>query len=108
VWVANADDGTVSLISEADLAPIGDPVGVGGQPRAVDVFDGKVWVSNGDDEGKELGAKDGWVSVFDSTTQKLIEKKLVVGGSPEGLGVGDGRVWVATGPEGTVRAIKPG
>ena len=108
VWVANADDGTVSLISEADLAPIGDPVGVGGQPRAVDVFDGKVWVSNGDDEGKELGAKDGWVSVFDATTQKLIEKKLVVGGSPEGLGVGDGRVWVATGPEGTVRAIKPG
>ncbi|MBK5116957.1 MAG: YncE family protein, partial [Thermoleophilia bacterium] len=108
VWVANADDGTVSLISEEDLAPIGDPVGVGGQPRAVDVFDGKVWVSNGDDEGKELGAKDGWVSVFDATTQKLIEKKLVVGGSPEGLGVGDGRVWVATGPEGTVRAIKPG
>ena len=108
VWVANADDGTVSLISEADLAPIGDPVGVGGQPRAVDVLDGKVWVSNGDDEGKELGAKDGWVSVFDATTQKLIEKKLVVGGSPEGLGVGEGRVWVATGPEGTVRAIKPG
>ncbi len=108
VYVANPDNGTISILSESD--PSSDPqtVNVGGQPRAIDVLDGRVWVSNGDTEGKvDAGDEDGWVSVFDASTGELVEPKLRVGGSPEGLGVSSDRVWVATGPEKQARAIAP-
>jgi len=107
VYVANTDDGTVSLVSE-EGAVEQDKVKVDGQPRAIDVLDGHVWVTNGDEEATvTAGQENGWVSIFDAATHKLVTPKLRVGGSPEGLGVNEDQVFVATGTGGDVKAITP-
>ncbi len=106
VYVANADSGDVTVLSDESW-PQDDHLGRSqGPARAIDVLDGRVWVSNGDSASLPLGDKRGWVSYFDESTGEL-EGKVKVKGSPEGLGVSGDRVWVATGPEKLARAINP-
>ena len=95
----------VTILDESKPAKGSKNVEVGGQPRAIDVLDDHVWVSNGDAPGD--GAENGWVSVFDGDGKLVDKQGLKVGGSPEGLGVGGGRLWVATGPQGLAKTIEP-
>jgi streptogramin lyase/predicted Ser/Thr protein kinase len=46
VWVANADDGTVTRIEMESGETIGDPIEVGPKPGAVAVGEEAVWVAN--------------------------------------------------------------
>ena len=71
VYVANADSGTVSVLSEADPGAGAAGVKVGGQPRAIDVVGGRVWVTNGDTEANvAAGTENGWVDYFDERAGK--------------------------------------
>jgi hypothetical protein len=75
----------------------------GGLPRAIDVLDDVVWISNGDEKGSDRG----WVTAVRAGTTEVLEEKLEVGGSPEGLGASATELWVATGSGQEAKAITP-
>ena len=102
VYVANAGEGTVSVIDTATKQVVGDPVFVGGEPFDVAVSPDGSWVyvaNNGD----------GTVSVIDTTTDQVVDTITVGAGdtrsgpyavavSPDGsqlyVGRNDDTVWV--------------
>jgi YVTN family beta-propeller protein len=104
VFVANANDNTVSVIATATnkvLTGPGFPIPVGDFPRGIAVTpDGKhVYVTN---------ANDGTVSVIDTATNPMsVVATLAVGGAPVGVAVTpDGtRAYVANFFDGTVSVI---
>ena len=49
VWVANAEDGTVSRIGIESGETVGDPIQVGSDPGAIAVGEEAVWVVNNGD-----------------------------------------------------------
>ena len=80
VYVANAGDGTVSVIDESTNKVTGTPIRVGANPDAVavDPATRTVYVAN---------AGDGTVSVIDESTNKVTGTPIRVGANPDAVAV---------------------
>jgi YVTN family beta-propeller protein len=89
VWVANADDDTVTRIAipGRGQAPTLTHIPVGDGPVDVAVGEGGVWVAN------QLGRS---VSRIDPKTGDVVAT-IDVGNQPQGIAAADGAVWVTVG-----------
>jgi YVTN family beta-propeller protein len=93
VWVANADDGTVSRI-DPDTREVVKTIGIGSPASDIAAGGGSVWVANG---------SEGTVSRIDPRTNSVVETLDLSGPdelAPAGaysVAVGDGAVWVGSG-----------
>ena len=93
VWVANADDGTVSRI-DPDTRKVVKTIGIGSPASDIAAGEGSVWVANG---------SEGTVSRIDPRTNSVVESLDLSGPdelAPAGaysIAVGDGAVWVGSG-----------
>ena len=102
VWVANADDGTVSRI-DPDRREVLATVGIGSPASDIAAGGGSVWVANG---------SAGTVSRVDPSTNSVVDT-FDLGGSDEllpagmyAITVGFGSVWVGSG-EGKILRLDP-
>ncbi|MGI9556312.1 MAG: YncE family protein, partial [Solirubrobacterales bacterium] len=97
LWVANTDDGTVSIIDSATNSVAGT-VDVGGTPRGVTAAFGSVWVANGD----------GYVTQVDPKEQEVAATvELQAPASPEEIAADDEELWVSTGAGDSVVRVQP-
>lgn len=92
VWVANSDDGTITVVDARRGRAVGRPVPVGRGPVALALAEDSVFVTNQDDrtlvrvEGGSVG------------------EPIDLGLSPRGIAAAAGAVWVVgTNPSGAVR-----
>jgi DNA-binding SARP family transcriptional activator/glutamine cyclotransferase len=99
VWVANADDGTVSRI-QPDRREVIRTIGIGAPPIDLAVATDAVWVANG---------SDGTVSRIDPSADAVVET-IDLRGSSElawnttyAVDADDDSVWIAAGPHHVVR-----
>ena len=99
VWVANADDGTVTRIDAKTQEVEGEPIRVGQDPRELTAGGGFVWVAN---------AKDNTVSQIDPKDGRVVGRAIPVGDDPIGIAFGAGAVWTANHQDGTVTRIRSG
>jgi serine/threonine-protein kinase len=95
VWVANADDSSVTRL-DLDAGET-ENTKVGGTPR--DVVEGadRIWVSNGK----------GYVSALDPADGSKLGKVELADSEPEDIAYDGKRLWVTTGKTGTVIPIDP-
>ncbi len=98
VWVANADDRTVSKVDPGSRDPVGRPIDAGSRPTDIAVGEGAVWVTD---------VQRGELLEIDPGDGTPIGEPIVVGARPRGLAVGAGSVWVASGEESSVWEIDP-
>ena len=96
VWVANAEDNTVSRLDASSGKVIGQPVPVGEHPRAVAVAGDSVWVSN-------LDANT--VSRLDASSGEPAAQPIPVGERPISIATRQGSVWVANADANTVSPL---
>ena len=102
VWVANADDGTVSRIDPETLK-VAKTIGIGSPASDIAVGSGSVWVANG---------SEGTVTRIDSRTNVVLSTTDLSGTdelTPAGaysVAVGYGGVWVGSG-QGKVIRLDP-
>jgi DNA-binding beta-propeller fold protein YncE len=96
VWVANADDTTVSRIDPANTGARPKEFEVGDEPRGVVAEFGSVWVTLGEESA---------VARLDPGSGDV--EKIDVGEGPEGIAAGPSSIWVANGDSGTVSRITP-
>ena len=84
LWVANADDGTLSRIVPSEGNRVESvSLGEGTSPRGVAADGAEVWVTSRDDDRLLRVGVDG------------VERRFSVGPNPKGVAVIDGDVWVA-------------
>jgi peptide/nickel transport system substrate-binding protein len=93
VWVANAQDGTVSRI-DRERGQI-TKIDVGGEPTALAFGAGTLWVANGESRR---------VAQIDPGTDRVVNH-LEVGNVSRGIAVASDAVWVTSAVDGTVRRI---
>ena len=86
VWVANAQDGTLTRVDPASGA-VDATVSVGGSPRALAAAAGTVWTS----------LANGRVARVDASSAQLL-KSFVVGGEPASIVADGASAWVSTLP----------
>jgi YVTN family beta-propeller protein len=93
VWVANADDGTISRI-DANTRKVTSTIGIGADVSDVAVGFGSVWVANGND---------GTLARIDPQSN-AVERTLSFGGASDlvpqpvfSVAVGAGAVWITRG-----------
>jgi YVTN family beta-propeller protein len=97
VWVADAEDNTVTRLDPASEGAVIDSTSVGQRPTAVAVGEGAVWVAN---------TADDTVSRVDPSTA-AVTHTIPVGRRPTGVAAGRGAIWVANSVSGTVSRIDP-
>jgi YVTN family beta-propeller protein len=97
VWVADAEDNTVTRLDPASEGAVIATTSVGQGPRALAAGAGAVWVAN---------TQDDTVSRIDSRTS-TVTHTIPVGHRPTGVAVGGGAVWVANSLSGTLTRIDP-
>ncbi len=95
VWVANADDDTVSVVANGAEQ---DRITVGEEPRGVVFGFESIWVS--------VGFTDQVVRIDPNTGEKL--QTLNAGDGPEGITAGPKSIWVANGISNDLTRIDPG
>jgi YVTN family beta-propeller protein len=136
VWVANAEQGSVSRVDPATRRVV-QRIMVGRDPAGVAAGGGAVWVANSGDgsvswinpatntvvkpipvgngpTGIALGEGAVWVvnslddslSRIDAETGRVVAR-IDVGGTPSGVAAGLGAVWVSNASDGTVSRISP-
>jgi YVTN family beta-propeller protein len=91
VWVTNQRERTVTRFGVESRRRIGDPVAVAGQPVAVAVTEGAVWV--GSRTGAGSGRQTQLLQKLDPRTGALLNTVLIERGV-ENIAVGAGAVWV--------------
>jgi YVTN family beta-propeller protein len=98
VYVANREDGTVSVISALNNTKIGKDIKVGKGPAAigVDEFGHKVYVAN-------FG--NNTVSIINSKNNTNIGKDIKVGKGPDAIGFDNAKAYVADVTDGKVSVI---
>jgi len=96
VWVANAEEGTVSRVDPAARRVV-QRIPVGPEPAGVAAAGGAVWVAN---SGERT------VSWINPTTDTVV-KTVQVGNGPTGIAIGQGAVWVANSLDNSVSRIDP-
>jgi peptide/nickel transport system substrate-binding protein len=94
VWVANAEQGSISRVDAATRRVV-QRITVGRDPAGVAAGDGAVWVAN---------SGDGSVSWINPATTTVV-KRVPVGNGPTGIALGDGAVWVANSLDNSVSRI---
>ena len=94
VWVANAEQGTVSRVDAAARRVV-QRITVGRDPAGVAAGGGSVWVTN---------SGDGSVSWINPSTNTVV-RPIPVGNGPTGVALGDGAVWVANSLDNSVSRI---
>jgi YVTN family beta-propeller protein len=97
VWVADADDNTVTRIDPASEGAVIATTSVGQGPTALAVGAGGVWVAN---------TQDDTVSRIDPRTA-TVTHTIPVGRRPTGVAADHGAVWVANSLSGTLDRIDP-
>ncbi|HYN50277.1 MAG TPA: serine/threonine-protein kinase, partial [Thermoleophilaceae bacterium] len=96
VWVTNSVDGTVTRIDPANATPVGEPVPVGGNIRAVIERLGSVWVSSvGENTVTRLNSQSGAVE----------GEPIKVGDRPKEMVALNGYIWVVNEGGNTVSRI---
>ena len=136
LWVANAEQGTVTRVDPASRRVV-QRIPVGREPAGVVAGGGAVWVANSGERslswinpttntvvktvpvgngptGIALGAGAVWVAnSLDNTVSRIdpdngeVVATVTVGGTPRGVAVGLGSVWVTNASDGTVSRISP-
>jgi peptide/nickel transport system substrate-binding protein len=96
VWVANAEQGTVSRVDPATRRVV-QRISVGREPAGVVAADGAVWVANSGERS---------VSWINPSTDTVV-KTVPVGNGPTGIALGLGAVWVANSLDNSVSRIDP-
>jgi peptide/nickel transport system substrate-binding protein len=94
VWVANAEQGTVTRVDPAARRVV-QSIPVGREPSGVVAGGGAVWVATGGDRS---------VSWINPTTNTVV-KRVPVGNGPTGIALGYGAVWVANSLDNSVSRI---
>jgi YVTN family beta-propeller protein len=94
IWVANADDQTVSRINPRTNSVV-ETIDVGTGPAGIVTGAGAVWV---------LNALDGTVSRIDPGTNRAVQT-ILVGNGPTAIAYGLGALWVASGADDTISKI---
>ena len=98
IWVANADEGTVSRIDGKSQA-VTQTIDVGNGPAGIAIGAGFVWVAN---------SLDGTVSRIDPRQRGgRAQQTIRVGNQPVGVAVGEDAVWVANTADKTLSRIDP-
>jgi len=96
VFVANADDGTLSRIDANSNRVDGTPIAIGSNPDGVVASKGVVWTASvGDDQVQRIEAQ----------PDPVPTAKIDVGGAPQGISLGKQLAWVANADDGTVNRI---
>ena len=96
VFVANADDGTLSRIDSNTNRVDGPPIAIGSNPDGVAASKGVVWTASvGDDQVQRIEAQ----------PDPVPTAKIDVGGAPQGISLGKQLAWVANADDGTVTRI---
>jgi len=96
VFVANADDGTLSRIDSNTDRVDGPPIAIGSNPDGVAASKGVVWTASvGDDQVQRIEAQ----------PDPVPTAKIDVGGAPQGISLGKQLAWVANADDGTVTRI---
>jgi YVTN family beta-propeller protein len=93
VWIISASRRTLTRLDITTGLTRAAPSGRGAY--AVAVADGRVWVTNQDDDA---------VTEYSARTLRRL-KRIPVGRSPQGIAVGGGAVWVANNLDGTATRI---
>jgi DNA-binding beta-propeller fold protein YncE len=96
VFVANADDGTLSRIDAGSNRVDGEPVEVGANPDGVVAAKGAVWVTLTDEDQ---------VQRLEAVPDPVPSARIGVGDVPQGVSLGKQLVWVANSGSGTVNRI---
>jgi YVTN family beta-propeller protein len=94
VWIASADDDTVSRIDDRSVQRT-DQIAVGDRPGDVAFGENDVWVTN---------TATGTVSRIDPPADKVVQT-VTVGSDPIGIAAGAGSIWVANSGDNTVTEI---
>ena len=97
IWIADADDNTVTRLDPASEDAAVGATSVGQGPTALAVGAGGVWVAN---------TQDDTVSRIDPRTGTVTDT-IPVGRRPTGVAVGEGAVWVANSLSGSLTRINP-
>jgi serine/threonine-protein kinase len=96
VFVANQQDGTLSVIDPEANEVIGDPIDAGSRPDGVVAGKGVVWMA---------GAGSDSVRRFQAAGEIVPTAKVPVGDRPEAISLGKQLVWVANVNDNTVNRI---
>jgi DNA-binding beta-propeller fold protein YncE len=96
VFVANADDGTLTRIDAGSNRVDGEPVQVGANPDGVVAAKGAVWVTLTDEDQ---------VQRLEALPDPVPSARIGVGDVPQGISLGKQLVWVANSGTGTVNRI---
>ena len=96
VFVANADDGTLTRIDAGSDRVDGEPVPVGANPDGVVAAKGAVWVTLTDEDQ---------VQRLEALPDPVPSARIGVGDVPRGISLGKQLVWVANSGTGTVNRI---
>jgi DNA-binding beta-propeller fold protein YncE len=96
VFVANADDGTLTRIDAGSNRVDGEPVAVGANPDGVVAAQGAVWVTLTDEDQ---------VQRLEALPDPVPSARIGVGDLPQGISLGKQLVWVANSGTGTVNRI---
>jgi peptide/nickel transport system substrate-binding protein len=96
VWVANAEEGTVSRVDPATRRVV-QRISVGREPAGVVAGGGAVWVANSGERSVS------WINPSTNTEVK----RIPVGNGPTGVALGLGAVWVANSLDNSVSRIDP-
>jgi YVTN family beta-propeller protein len=94
VWVANAEQGTVSRVDPVARRVV-QRIPVGREPAGVAAGGGAVWVANSGDRSVS------WINPATNTEVK----RVLVGNGPTGIALGDRAVWVANSLDNSVSRI---
>ena len=97
VWVTDDFTGELTPIDVGSREP-GEPIDVGGHPRAVAVGLGHVWVANGETSS---------VRRVDAEAREVVGNPIRVGAKPADLAVGEDGVWTADSGANTVTGLRP-
>jgi YVTN family beta-propeller protein len=96
VWVANAEQGTVSRVDPAARRVV-QRITVGREPAGVVAGGEAVWVANSGERSVS------WIN----PTTNIEVKRIPVGNGPTGIALGLGAVWVANSLDNSVSRIDP-
>lgn len=96
VFVANQNDGTLTVIDPKTGEPAGEPIAAGTRPNEVVGGKGVVWVAAAGSDAVER---------FESQGEPVRTANVDVGDRPEALSLGKQLLWVANFNDGTVHRV---